>query len=284
MSASRLVCRAAREPHSDGAGVIDRVGDGVPGARIGERVWVWNAAWGRSNGTAAQYVTLPARQAVALPEGTEMEAGACFGIPALTALHAVQSHGGVRGKVVLVAGGAGAVGHYAVQFARLLGARQVLASVSSPQKAELAVQAGADAAIDYRREDMAAQVRSLTGGAGIDRVIEVDIAAQRRARCRVTATRRRGGHLRQRCARIQPAILSADRAQSHPALLHRLPLGRRRPRRGTGHARPAPARAVSDAQHRRAPSALTDRDGARIRRVRARRGQRDPVNSLRVAD
>ncbi|HEY2926866.1 NADPH:quinone reductase [Piscinibacter sp.] len=164
-------------PHSDGAGVIDRVGDGVPGARIGERVWVWNAAWGRPNGTAAQYVTLPARQAVALPEGTEMEAGACLGIPALTALHAVQSHGGVRGKVVLVAGGAGAVGHYAVQFARLLGARQVLASVSSPQKAALAVQAGADAAIDYRREDMAARVRSLTGGAGIDRVIEVDIAA-----------------------------------------------------------------------------------------------------------
>src|SRR5207249_8497387 len=110
-------------PHSDGAGVIDRVGDGVPDARIGERVWVWNAAWGRSNGTAAQYITLPARQAVALPEGTEMEAGACFGIPALTALHAVQSHGGVRGKVVLVAGGAGAVGHYAVQFARRLGAR-----------------------------------------------------------------------------------------------------------------------------------------------------------------
>jgi NADPH2:quinone reductase len=164
-------------PHSDGAGVIDRVGDGVPHARIGERVWVWNAAWGRPHGTAAQYVTLPARQAVALPEGTEMAAGACFGIPALTALHAVQAHGGVQGKSVLVAGGAGAVGRYAVQFARLLGARQVLATVSSAHKAELAAQAGAEATIDYRQEVVTSRVRALTAGAGVDRVIEVDIAA-----------------------------------------------------------------------------------------------------------
>lgn len=163
-------------PHSDGSGVIDRVGDGVAPSRIGQRVWTWNAAWGRADGTAAQYVVLPEQQAVPLPDGVDLEAGACFGIPALTALFAVQGHGGVQGRSVLVAGGAGAVGHYAVQFARLLGARQVLATVSSPEKADLAVEAGAHAAIDYRRENVAEQVRALADG-GVDRVIEVDIAA-----------------------------------------------------------------------------------------------------------
>jgi len=164
-------------PHSDGAGVVDRVGSGVPATRIGERVWVWNAAWGRAMGTAAQYVVLPAAQAVALPAGVPLEAGACFGIPALTALHAVQAQGGVRDQCVLVAGGAGAVGHYAVQFAHLLGARQVIATVSGPEKAALALAAGADAAIDYRREDLAVRVRELTEGRGVDRIVEVDIAA-----------------------------------------------------------------------------------------------------------
>ena len=167
-------------PHSDGAGVIDRVGAGVDASRVGEPVWVWNAAWGRPNGTAAQYVTVPARQAVRLPDGVPPEAGACFGIPALTALHAVQGWGGVEGRTVLVAGGAGAVGHYAVQFARLLGARRVLATVSSEPKARLAREAGAHDVIDYRRDDVPARVRELTAGQGIDRVVEVDAAANGR--------------------------------------------------------------------------------------------------------
>ena len=111
-------------PHSDGAGVIDQVGNGVPPARIGERVWVWNAAWGRPIGTAAQFVVLPAQQAVPLPPDASFEAGACLGIPALTAYHAVHCDGSVAGKTVLVAGGAGAVGHYAVQLARIAGAGQ----------------------------------------------------------------------------------------------------------------------------------------------------------------
>jgi len=164
-------------PHSDGAGTIDRVGAGVPAARIGQRVWIWNAAWGRANGTAAQFVVLPAAQAVPLPDGVDMEAGACFGIPALTALHAAHGYGGVADRTVLVAGGAGAVGHYAVQFAHLLGARRVIATVSSARKAELALHAGADAVIDYRRESVVDRVRTLTDGGGVDRVIEVDIAA-----------------------------------------------------------------------------------------------------------
>ena len=164
-------------PHSDGAGVIDRVGEGVPQSRLNQRVWVWNAAWGRPYGTAAQYVALPARQAVPLPDAVPLDAAACFGIPALTALHAVQSHGGVKDRTVLIAGGAGAVGHYAVQFARLLGAGQILATVSGPEKAELARHAGADTVIDYRRENVPEVVRSITHGAGVDRVVEVDIAA-----------------------------------------------------------------------------------------------------------
>ena len=164
-------------PHSDGAGTIDRVGDGVPAARVGERVWVWNAAWKRAFGTAAQYVVLPAAQAVTLPASVPFDVGACLGIPALTALHAVRMDGGVEGKSVLVTGGAGAVGHYAVQMAKLCGASRVLASVSSDEKAMAALQVGADAVIDYRSEDVASRVRGLTGGRGVDRVIEVDFAA-----------------------------------------------------------------------------------------------------------
>lgn len=164
-------------PHSDGAGTIDRVGDGVPAARVGERVWVWNAAWKRAFGTAAQYVVLPATQAVTLPASVPFDVGACLGIPALTALHAVRMDGGVEGKSVLVTGGAGAVGHYAVQMAKLCGASRVLASVSSDEKAMAALQVGADAVIDYRSEDVASRVRGLTGGQGVDRVIEVDFAA-----------------------------------------------------------------------------------------------------------
>ena len=164
-------------PHSDGMGVIDAVGAEVDAARIGQRVWVWNAAWGRPNGTAAGFVVLPQQQAVALPDNVPGEVGACLGIPALTAAHAVLTDGGVAGQRVLVAGGAGAVGHYAVQFARLLGAHQVITTVSSAAKAELARAAGANVVIDYRNENVVERVREATSGAGVDRVIEVDIAA-----------------------------------------------------------------------------------------------------------
>jgi len=164
-------------PHSDGAGTVEAVGEGVDRARLGERVWVWNAQWKRAFGTAADYVALPAEQAVRLPDRIPFEAGACLGIPALTALRALQTDGGVAGQRVLVAGGAGAVGHYAVQMARLLGARQVIATVGSAAKADHARAAGADAVVDYRAEDVAARIGDLTGGAGVDRVVEVDLAA-----------------------------------------------------------------------------------------------------------
>jgi NADPH2:quinone reductase len=164
-------------PHSDGAGVIDQVGDGVATARIGERVWVWNAAWQRPLGTAAQYVALPAQQAVTLPDAIDFAAGACLGIPALTAYHAVATSGGVRGKSVLVTGGAGAVGHYAIQFAKLGNAKRVFATVSSEAKGAIAQAAGADAWINYKSEDVGQRCLALTEGRGVDRIIEMDLAA-----------------------------------------------------------------------------------------------------------
>ncbi len=163
-------------PHSDGAGVVDAVGPGVDHSRVGQRVWVWNAAWGRPHGTAAEYVVLPADQAVALPEAVALDAGACLGIPALTAYHAVTVNGGVAGKCVLIAGGAGAVAQYAIQIARQLGAARIISTISSPEKAAVATAAGADEVINYRTDAVAARVRELTGGQGIDRIIEVDLA------------------------------------------------------------------------------------------------------------
>jgi NADPH2:quinone reductase len=164
-------------PHSDGAGVIDQVGSGVDRSRIGQRVWVWNAAWGRPLGTAAQFVVLPEAQAVALPPTIGFEQGACLGIPALTAFHAVHTHGGVVGKSVLVHGGAGAVGHCAIQFARIAGARRVIATVSSDEKAAVAREAGVDVVLNYRIDDVTARVLEDTDGKGVDRIIEVDLAA-----------------------------------------------------------------------------------------------------------
>jgi NADPH2:quinone reductase len=163
-------------PHSDGAGVIEAVGTGVPGSRIGERVWLWNARWKRAFGTAAEYVALPAVQAAQLPDNVDFEAGACLGIPALTAWQAVETDGGVKNQWVLVQGGAGSVGHYAVQMAKLKGAK-VIATVSSEAKAARAKAAGADAVVNYRNEDLVDRVKALTGGKGVDRVIEVDLAA-----------------------------------------------------------------------------------------------------------
>ena len=166
-------------PHSDGAGVVEALGEGVPPHRLGERVWLWNCCWGRAHGTAAEYVAAPSAMAVPLPDNTSFAAGACLGIPALTAWHAVAVDGGVSGKAVLVAGGAGAVGHYAIQFAKAAGARLIIASVSSDAKAKIALAAGADAVVNYRTENLVERVLAATGGSGVDRVIEVDGHANR---------------------------------------------------------------------------------------------------------
>ena len=164
-------------PHSDGMGIVDTVGSGVNTLSVGQRVWIWNGAWGRAHGTACEYICLPAQQAIALADNVSDEAAACFGIPALTAMHAVIMDGGVAGKTVLVSGGAGAVGHYAVQMASLLGAAKVIATVSTPEKAELAKAAGANEVVFYKTENLVQRVSEITNGLGVDRIIEMDIGA-----------------------------------------------------------------------------------------------------------
>lgn len=168
MAASRVI------PGSDGAGVITQVGKGVARSRIGERVWIYNGQWQRAFGTSARKIAIPARLAVTLPKSVPYAAGACLGVPAMTAHRCVFSDGPVRGLNVLVTGGAGVVGHYAVQLARWAGAR-VIATVSSDAKAAHARKAGAAATIDYRHENLLERLQELTGGAGVDRVVDVEL-------------------------------------------------------------------------------------------------------------
>ena len=161
-------------PNSDGAGTVDRVGAGVDPAWLGRRVWLYNGQrLGRAFGTAAEYIALDAGLVHALPGGIGFAEGATLGIPAMTAHRCVFADGAVEGQTVLVAGGAGAVGHYAVQLAKWRGAR-VLATVSGDAKAAHALAGGADAVVNYRQEDVVARVRELTGGEGVDRIVEVD--------------------------------------------------------------------------------------------------------------
>jgi NADPH2:quinone reductase len=160
-------------PHSDGAGVIDAVGAGVPTARVGERVWVWNAQFRRPFGTAAEAVCLPATQAVSLPAAASFAEGACVGIPVLTAWRAVTLGTDLRGATVLVSGGAGVVGHYAVQIAKLRGAR-VVATVGSEPNVAQAFAAGADAVVRHDQPDLAARVLEANAGRRVQRAIEVE--------------------------------------------------------------------------------------------------------------
>lgn len=163
-------------PGQDGAGVIEAVGEGVDAGRIGERVWLHSTGWKRPFGTSAQYAATPQERAIRLPAATSLHIGAGLGVPAMTAHRAVFGCGPVEGKTVLVTGGAGAVGFYAIQLARWGGAR-VLTTVSTPDKAAQARRAGAGEAIEYRTEDVAERVLSLTRGAGVDHIVEVDFAA-----------------------------------------------------------------------------------------------------------
>jgi NADPH2:quinone reductase len=187
-------------PHQDGAGVIDRTGAGVPESRLGERVWLYQAQIGRPFGTAAEYTVQAAARAIPLPPNTGFAEGAGLGVPAMTAHRCVCADGPVTGKTVLVTGGAGAVGHYAVQFAKLHGAR-VIATVSSEQKAQIARAAGADHTINYRTEDTVQRIRDLTGGAGVDHIVEVDFAGNFRVSREVL---RRNGVLAVYAAGVAP--------------------------------------------------------------------------------
>lgn len=165
-------------PHQDGAGVVDAVGDGVDPARVGERVWVLLAAFRQPWGTAAEFTVVPADRAVRLPDGASYELGANLGVPAVTAHRCLFADGPLEGRTVLVAGGAGAVGHFAIQLARHAGAT-VVTTVSSPAKATLAEEAGAHHVVNYRSDDAAARIREAAPH-GVDRVVEVALAANLR--------------------------------------------------------------------------------------------------------
>ena len=159
-------------PHHDGVGVIDEIGSGVDPGRIGERVWLWMAAAGRRWGTAAEWTVVPSAQAVRLPDGASDELGAALGVPALTAHRCLVWDGSPRGGSVLVAGGAGAVGHFAIQLAKWMGAR-VATTVSGPDKADLAAAAGADLVVNYRQSGALDELRRCA--AVMDRIVEVNL-------------------------------------------------------------------------------------------------------------
>ena len=163
-------------PHSDGAGEIDMVGDGVARSRVGERVWTFNAQWKRPSGTAAEFVVLPSSQAVALPTSVSFDVGAGIGIPAMTAWYAVALALSADGGTLFIPAGAGSVGNYAIQFAKARHAT-VITTVSSEAKAAIARQAGADHIINYRTEDPAARVMEITGRKPVDAILEVDLGA-----------------------------------------------------------------------------------------------------------
>lgn len=175
---------AAKVPNQDGAGVIDQLGPGVTGSGVGDRVWLWDVAWGSNEGTAQEYVVVPAHKAVALPDAESFETGASLGIPALTAHRALTSGedgparlspGALAGRTVLVTGGAGAVGHAAIQLARWAGAA-VITTVSGDRKAELALRAGAAKVINYRKADVVQAVHEAAPG-GVDIIVDVNAPA-----------------------------------------------------------------------------------------------------------
>jgi len=161
-------------PHHDGAGVIDQVGPGVDPSRVGERVWLWMAASGRRWGTAAQWSVVPQGQAVPLPDGISDELGASLGVPAMTAHRCLLADGPISAADVLVAGGAGAVGHFAIELAKQLGAR-VATTVSGEEKGELAARAGADLVVNYREETALGELRAFS--AHFARMVEVNLGA-----------------------------------------------------------------------------------------------------------
>jgi NADPH:quinone reductase len=172
----RVMQDALVVPGDDGAGRIDAVGPGVPDSRVGERVWVHGATFGRPLGTSAEYVTVPADHAVPLPAAVPFAVGACLGVPALTAHRCVFADGPVAGRTVLVTGGAGAVGRYAVQLAAQAGAT-VIATASTPEKRRSAREAGAHHVVDHRDPDAARTIVELAGPAGVSRVVDVAFGA-----------------------------------------------------------------------------------------------------------
>jgi NADPH2:quinone reductase len=160
-------------PHSDGGGIIVEVGEEVSEDRIGERVWIWNGAFGRAFGTCAELIVLPSSQAVAMPENVSFETAACLGIPASTAYYGIFADGPVKDQTILITGGAGAVGYLGIQLAKWSGAH-VISTVSGDDKATVAESAGADLVVNYKTDDVIKAVNDFTKGHGVDRILEVE--------------------------------------------------------------------------------------------------------------
>ncbi len=160
-------------PHSDGGGIIVEVGEEVSEDRIGERVWIWNGAFGRAFGTCAELIVLPSSQAVAMPENVSFETAACLGIPASTAYYGIFADGPVKDQTILITGGAGAVGYLGIQLAKWSGAH-VISTVSGDDKATVAETAGADLVVNYKTDDVIKAVNDFTKGHGVDRILEVE--------------------------------------------------------------------------------------------------------------
>ena len=163
-------------PNSDGAGVIEAIGEGVDKSRIGENVWVFQAQYGRRFGTAAEYVAISSTCAPRLCGETGFDIGACLGIPAMTAHRAVFADGDVEGTTVLVTGGAGRVGYYAVQWASRAGAT-VIATASNPEDADTCIAAGAHHVVNHRDPHFADAILGCSSGELIDRVVDVEFGA-----------------------------------------------------------------------------------------------------------
>ncbi|HYF18072.1 MAG TPA: NADPH:quinone reductase [Ramlibacter sp.] len=216
-------------PDSDGSGIVDQVGRGADPSLLGQRVWLYNGQrGGRAFGTAAEWIALDAGLVAPLPDGYSFEQGACLGVPGMTAWHCVFMDGPVEGRTVLVQGGAGAVGHFAVQLAAWAGAR-VIATVSGERKAAHARAAGAAEVIDRSREDVAQRVLDLTGGAGVERIVEVDLGGNLQADLRVIKA---NGRIAAYASRGDPPLpwfdLMSRNVSIHAVLLNSLPLEARR--------------------------------------------------------
>jgi len=226
-SSPDLLSAGAVIPHSDGAGRIVEVGAGVSAARVGERVWVYQAQFQRQHGTAAQFVALPGECAVWLPDNADFATGACMGIPAMTAHRCVFADGPVDGQVLLITGGAGRVGYYAVQWARMAGA-MVIATASDEAGRQDCMMAGADVVINHRDDDFVDQVRELAPGGVVDRCCRSrDRGGFRKKSASKSKIVGSGWRYKHLClwqhSRACPAFLSDDVSGPNCALCHRLP-------------------------------------------------------------
>jgi NADPH2:quinone reductase len=173
---SRPLTGAFQIPGSDGAGIIDAVGEGVSVGRIGQRVWVFNAAFHRPYGTSAQFTIVEDWMAQELSDDLTYAQGACLGIPVMTAYRCLFSDGPIKDKTVYIVGGGGVVANYAIQLAKWGGAK-VITSISSDEKAGYAKKAGADHIVNYRQQNVVEEILRITNQLGVDRIVEVDFGA-----------------------------------------------------------------------------------------------------------